>query len=98
MAAVASVSKLSVLAISCWSLVSIRLMNNHSGNKTMSSLSVSFLGTKSGCCDSMSERIILDPGRWTSLMSYSDKRRDHQACCQLSFWVLQKYMRFLWSK
>ena len=80
MVPVASVSKLLVLAISCWSSMSIRLMNNRSGNKTMSSLSVSFSGTKSSCRDSVSERIILDPGRWTSLMSYLDKRRDYWAC------------------
>ena len=95
MAAVASVSKLSVLAISHWSLMSIRLMNNQSGNRAMSSLSVSFSGTKSGRHDSVSDRIILDPGRWTSLMLYSDRRRDHRACRRLSFWVLWKYVRFL---
>ena len=78
--------------------MSIRLMNSQSSSKTMSSLSVSFSGTKSGCCERVSERIILDPGRWTSLMSYSDRSRDHQACSQLSFWVLQKYVRFLWSE
>ena len=98
MVAVASVSKLLVLAISHWSLMLIRLMTSQSSNRTMSSLSVSFSGTKSGHCDSVLERIILDPGRWTSLMSYSDRRRDHRACHRLSFWALRKYMRFLWSK
>ena len=63
MAAVASVSKLSVLAISHWSSMLIKLMNNRSGSKMMSSLSVSFSGTKSGHCDNVLERIILDPGR-----------------------------------
>ena len=85
MAAVASVSKLSVLAISHWSLMSIKLMNSQSGNKTMSSLLVSYSETKSGHHDSVSERIILDPERWTNFMLYSDNRRDHWACHQLSF-------------
>ena len=93
--AVASVSKLLVLAISHWSSMSIRLMNSQSGNRMISLLSVSFSWTKSGCHDSVLERIILDPRRWTNLMSYSDRRRDHQACRQLSFWVLRKYVRFL---
>ena len=97
MAAVASVSKLLVLAISHCSSMSIRLMNNWSGSEMMSSLSVSFSGTKLGHCERVSERITLDPGRWTNLMSYLDRRSDHRACRQLSFWALQKYVRFLWS-
>ena len=54
---------LSVLAISHWSSMSIKLMNSQSGNKMMSSLLVSFSGTKPGHCKRVSERIILDPGR-----------------------------------
>ena len=94
-ASVASVSRLSEFAIFRCSSRSMRFIKSLSGSSTRSSLSVSLSGTKSGRQDRVSDRIILSPGRWISLMSYSDSKSDHRACLRFSFCALRKYVRFL---